>query len=73
MNRECEHGAPRRDCYVCDMANELASLRAALSALRDLVYCADCWDNPEHRVCEKHLGPARAVLAAYDAARGKIP
>jgi hypothetical protein len=33
-----------------------------LDALRGLVYCADCVDNPEHNVCETHLAPARAAL-----------
>ena len=46
--------------------NALPSLFAAVDALYGVVYCADCWDNPEHALCAKHLEPARAALAALD-------
>jgi hypothetical protein len=50
------------------LSAEVARLREErdliAGALQGLVYCADCWDNPAHNVCEKHLAPARAALAS---------
>jgi hypothetical protein len=52
-------------CADMDEIRDLRTRAEALEkALADLVYCADCWDNPQHNVCEKHLAPARAALAA---------
>jgi chromosome segregation ATPase len=52
-------------CADMDEIRDLRTRAEALEkALADLVYCADCWDNPQHNVCEKHLAPARAALAS---------
>jgi hypothetical protein len=57
--------------HVVDLPcpSALSEREEIVGALAGLVYCADCWDNPEHRVCEKHLAPARAILALHRGGR----
>jgi hypothetical protein len=72
---QTEGPAADESADVAALRTRVASLeeenRAMLEALAGLVYCADCWDNPEHNVCEEHLAPARAVLSSASSREGR--
>ena len=35
------------------------------AAAEGALYCVDCWDNPAHNLCPKHLDPLRAALELW--------
>jgi hypothetical protein len=41
---------------MCERCKELEE------ALRGVVYCVTCWDNPGKSLCEEHLKVCRKVL-----------